>query len=552
MFALHYFFSDEQTLNGLLHNIHESLKVGGYFIGCCFDGDSVVRLLRERRILAGETLNGVDGDSQIWSITKEYDGDDLPATAEGLGKKIDVEFISIGQKLSEYLVSWTYLQTKMAEIGLELLNNDELRELGLTHSSNTFRASHRMAEESGKLFAMSDTQKQFSFLNRWFIFRRRELKNTLPELHTLPPSPPQPLPIPSAEPAAAAPAAAAPAAAEGNEGIENEIVAPALYEKFTEVLDKNGVVGIISAIEGPVQSLMQKNFGKMIYTYTIDFSDGNTEIVYESDLEPIPGSQRLRYTGERSTQALSAGVPVSESSPDSMPSLERIEAEAPSVAEEAAAVVATPSPKLDRATGPIYQFYHKSAAKDDFGIKLKHWRRYLSPYAPFTYHDLQDPSIEYPSLEAAWYGSRIGVASNKPGLRAPMFSIESNTHQSAATERGEVAFNPEQMDSYVEEGKKYSGLIDSPTKLKRTGIDINTELWNEKKEQILIDLVKQRYERDPVYKHIIDMVRANKARLYYYSISGKDSDLAGTLSGETIRGDNLLGRALMYLAGLTY
>ncbi len=219
-------------------------------------------------------------------------------------------------------------------------------------------------------------------------------------------------------------------------------------------------------------------------------------------------------------------------------------------AAEAAAEAA--KPKLELADGPVFQFYHKSAAKDDFGIKLKHWRRYLSPYAPFTYHDLEDPSIEYATLEAAWYGSMIGVASSKPGLRGPMFSVESNTHQSAATERGEGAFNPEQIDSYVEEGKKYFGLIDTPAKLKRTGIEINKALWNERKEQVLIDLLKQRYDRDPVYKQIVDSIRSKKARVYFYSVSGKDNDLAGTLSGDEIRGGNLLGRAIMYHAGMMY
>lgn len=536
MFALHYFFSDEATLNGLLHNIHESLKVGGYFIGCCFDGDSVVRLLRDRRILIGESLDGIDGDSRIWSITKQYEDNELPATEEGLGKKIDVEFISIGQKLSEYLVSWNFLQSKLASIGLELLNDEELRELGLDASSNTFKTSYRMAEESGKRFVMSDAQKQFSFLNRWFIFRRRELKNTLPEIRTLPPPPPQPLPIPSATPAVAVAPSTVPAV------IASASAAP-LYEIGFEVLDKNGVVGVVSGISEPVIVVSGPHQGESVHVYNVDFSDGVSELIYEYDLAPIPGTDRLRYAGPRSkpvpvtAPAIAAPAPVSEEEEEEeeeMPALESSE------------------PVLEKATGPIFQFYHKSAAKDDLGIKLKHWRRYLSPYTPFTFHDLEDPSIIYPSLEAAWYGSRILLASNKPGLRGPMFSIESNTHQTAATERGETAFNPEQMDSYVEEGKKYYELIGTPAKLKRVGIVFNNELWDSKKEQVMIDLLKQRYVRDPVFKQIIDAIRAKKAHVYFYSISGKDHELSGTVSDDEINGPNLLGRGIMYLAGLRY
>jgi hypothetical protein len=585
MFALHYFFSDEVTLNGLLHNIHESLKVGGYFIGCCFDGDSVVRILRERRILTGEVLNGVDGESVIWSITKQYEGDALPATSEGLGKKIDVEFISIGQKLSEYLVSWTYLQSKMSEIGLELLNDDELEELGLSHSSNTFNVSHRMAEEGGDRYAMSDSQKQFSFLNRWFIFRRRELKNTLPELRTLPPPPPQPLPLPS--PATSSKSNAAAVVAE-NAG-EYLVAAPALYNQHTEVLDMNGVVGVISSVTEPVLVLYGPHAGENVHTYTLEFMDGGGEIAYEFDLVPIPGSDRLRYTRprtpmappptipERGTPTYNAMLPLESNTPtsNSMPPLESntptsnsrlpLESDSPEAAEaEAAAEAAAEAeaasikPKLELADGPIFQFFHQSASKDDLGIKnvpasvKKNWRRYLSPYAPFAFHDLDDPSIEYPSLEAAWYGTMIGIASNKPGLRGPMFSVESNTHQSAARARGEVAFNPEQIESYVEEGKKYYGLIDTDAKLKRTGIVIDKDIWEKRKEQVLIDLLQQRYDRDPVFKDIVDTIRAKKARVYFYSKSGKDSDLSGTLADGVIHGDNLLGRAIMFHAGLTY
>jgi hypothetical protein len=440
-----------------------------------------------------------------------------------------------------------------------LLNDEELHSLGLTHSSNTFRASHRMAEESGDRFAMSDSQKQFSFLNRWFIFRRRELKNTLPELSSLPPPPPQPLPLPSANGAGAgAGAAAAATAVEPGAAVEEIIESPALYEPLTEVLDMNGVVGVISSVSGPVIVLSREHVGEQAYTYTIEFQDGGVEIVFEFDLAPIPGSERLRYTGPRTPLPEPLALAPAAESPEStnsMPSLEMDEAAetaAATAAVEAAAEAA--KPKLEMASGPTYQFYHKSVAKDDFGIKIKHWRRYLSPYAPFTYHDLEDPSIEYPSLEAAWYGTMIGKASNKPGLRGPMYSVASTTHQTAVGELGEAAFNPETMDSYVEEGKKYSGLIDTATKLKRTGIEINKEIWNERKEQALIDLLKQRYDRDPVFKQIVDSIRSKKARVYFYSISGKDSDLAGSVSAgsDEIRGTNLLGRAVMYLAGLTY
>jgi predicted NAD-dependent protein-ADP-ribosyltransferase YbiA (DUF1768 family) len=221
------------------------------------------------------------------------------------------------------------------------------------------------------------------------------------------------------------------------------------------------------------------------------------------------------------------------------------------VAEEEEAEEAE-GPRLEMATGPIYQFYHKSAKKDDFGIKQPYWRRLLSPYTPFVYHDLQDPSIQYPSLEAAWHGSRVGITSSKPSARIGMFSVESKIHQTAEAERGGAKFNPDDMESYLEEGKQYYDQISTEQKLKRAGIVFNKDLWKERKEQVLIDLVKQRFERDPIFRTIIEAIKSNKTKLFYYSLAAKDNDLAGSQAGDTIKGDNLLGRAIMYFAGLTY
>lgn len=46
MFAIHYFFKNTESLNGLLKNLADTIKVGGYFIGCCFDGNLVFNMLK--------------------------------------------------------------------------------------------------------------------------------------------------------------------------------------------------------------------------------------------------------------------------------------------------------------------------------------------------------------------------------------------------------------------------------------------------------------------------------------------------------------------------
>jgi len=171
MFALHYFFETPATLDGFLTNLTETVKPNGLFVGCCFDGDSVFKLLRGMSI--HEPLIKTEGDVTIWSITKEYEQNEFLADESSIGLGIDVEFISIGSKYREYLVSFNYLVERMSKIGFRLLNDKELAELNLTHSTNTFDVSHEMAAKQRLNYRMIDSVKEFSFLNRWFIFKRQ-------------------------------------------------------------------------------------------------------------------------------------------------------------------------------------------------------------------------------------------------------------------------------------------------------------------------------------------------------------------------------------------
>lgn len=171
MFALHYFFKDEATFNGLLQNISDTLKEGGYFICCQFDGERVFELLRG--VPKGQSKTGEDAKNILWTITKGYDAEEIPAGSEAFGMPIDVNFITIGLPQREYLVPLQLLVDKMATIGLELLTDAEAKALGLQKSTNTFEESYEMARKANNKFNMIDAVKRFSFLNRWFIFKRK-------------------------------------------------------------------------------------------------------------------------------------------------------------------------------------------------------------------------------------------------------------------------------------------------------------------------------------------------------------------------------------------
>jgi hypothetical protein len=180
MFALHYFFEKKEALDGLLKNIRECLKVGGYFFGCCFDGDSVFNMFKDTP--KGGVLTGMEKDAILWNIRKDYDIDELEPNDTSLGHKINVDFISIGNPHDEYLVSFSYFVERMKEVGCELLSDTQANALGLRSGSHMFSTSYDMAKQFGKNYSMSDAVKQFSFLNRWFIFVKS--REVVPEVES--------------------------------------------------------------------------------------------------------------------------------------------------------------------------------------------------------------------------------------------------------------------------------------------------------------------------------------------------------------------------------
>lgn len=177
MFALHYMFRDEPTLNGFLNNLADTVKVGGYFVGCCSDGDTLARKLGRESSIVGH-----DGSTNVWAMTRRY-GDGVaavPANASGLGMAVDVNFISIGETHTEYLISWAYALQKFQEVGLELLTGEELAPLGLPASTQMFEETWNMANAGGKHYGMTSAVKEFSFTNRWFILKRRAASRPAP------------------------------------------------------------------------------------------------------------------------------------------------------------------------------------------------------------------------------------------------------------------------------------------------------------------------------------------------------------------------------------
>jgi hypothetical protein len=127
-FALHYFWKDVKTLHTFMRNVSECTKVGGHFIGTCYDGRAVFNRLKG--LSNGSTLRFEDSAAEhrmIAAITKRYSKTDYLDDESCLGYSIDVFTESINAMHTEYLVNMVYLERIMRNYGFELLSETETK-----------------------------------------------------------------------------------------------------------------------------------------------------------------------------------------------------------------------------------------------------------------------------------------------------------------------------------------------------------------------------------------------------------------------------------------
>jgi cyclopropane fatty-acyl-phospholipid synthase-like methyltransferase len=156
-FMVHYFFKDTKTLETFVDNVDQLLKSGGRFIGTCMDGSTVDTLLRK-----DTNAFRASGNRIIWQITRRY-----TVGKHDLGQEIDVFVESIGKTMTEYVCYFELLQAAL-----------ERKDITLVESQMFSQTYERVVSEGvGKvgdaIRSMTESEKEYSFLNRWFVFQKK-------------------------------------------------------------------------------------------------------------------------------------------------------------------------------------------------------------------------------------------------------------------------------------------------------------------------------------------------------------------------------------------
>jgi len=187
-FALHYFFENNTTFHNFLRNVSDCTRIGGYFIGTCYDGKSVFKMLKNKNY--GESVSIIKNDVKILEITKQYSETGFPDDELSLGYSIDVFQESINKTFREYLVNFDFLIRVMENYGFVLIQKEEAQKMNLPNSSGSFSELFSMMENEIRRFPnlkadygdsifMSSEERTISFLNRYFVFQKvRDVKNS--------------------------------------------------------------------------------------------------------------------------------------------------------------------------------------------------------------------------------------------------------------------------------------------------------------------------------------------------------------------------------------
>lgn len=180
-FAIHYFFENKTTFHNFIRNVAECTKINGYFIGTCYDGKRVFNLLEDKNKNEGITI--MKNERKIFEITKMYDKTGFPDEEMSLGYAIDVFQESINKVFREYLVNFDYLTRIMEDYGFNVVTTEEATAMGLPDGTGMFSELYSDMMEDikqnpnhknnyGKAIYMSPEEKQISFMNRYFAFKK--------------------------------------------------------------------------------------------------------------------------------------------------------------------------------------------------------------------------------------------------------------------------------------------------------------------------------------------------------------------------------------------
>lgn len=165
MFSVHYFFENEDMLDGFVKNVAENLEKSGKLILTFMDKALVKKELDKNngKVVGKDSTS----DSTVWAIIRNFN----PHQQSKYNQKIDVFIENTGRLISENLVDLNVLVSKLSYYKIDLQQTKTFEETFKQKlEDETIKPREREILEN---LNSDKNLKRFSFLNRWCIFQKQ-------------------------------------------------------------------------------------------------------------------------------------------------------------------------------------------------------------------------------------------------------------------------------------------------------------------------------------------------------------------------------------------
>lgn len=162
--------------------------------------------------------------------------------------------------------------------------------------------------------------------------------------------------------------------------------------------------------------------------------------------------------------------------------------------------------------------------------------------------------VKYPTLEHYLVGMKYKIATDKPQLAASVFSEEGTIHQKFLRERlaasGKKPLTEDQDQEFLRLEMVEVRNANRASNIKKFKAQFDEASWATQKDAILREGLKQRWDKDARLHGIVEAARAQGKYLLYDTDAAGAGELAGVRKADgRIEGENKVGRILMQLAG---
>ncbi len=182
-FAIHYVFDTKNTINNLITNINNHLKVGGFVIFTLFDPKLVMDKLGDKDTFTSYYTDDDGNRKKLFEIKKKFNG--KLEDKEGLAIDVHMGWIMEENKYeTEYLVTEKLLTSTMEKAGCKIVDTDTFSNIyNINHPWFTNVIEHEanpknlkfykdVAQFFGDLKGVDKESKAYSFLSRYYVFQK--------------------------------------------------------------------------------------------------------------------------------------------------------------------------------------------------------------------------------------------------------------------------------------------------------------------------------------------------------------------------------------------